>query len=183
MKNRKRMYRFFTIADYKEEEDFLRKEHLQGYKLIKMIPPCLFIFEKCQKADYVYRLDFPNVKSHDKESYLQLYQDCGWEYLGNCLNWSYFRKPVSEDDDLSIFSDNASRLDMVKRIYKTRMLPITTIFLCCIIPQLYRLIDESMTISDYIFLTLFMILFFIYIYLIIYCGLKLKRIKGDYTNE
>ena len=47
MPETKTMIRFFTIADYEEEEIWLHEQHKNGWKLHKMIPPCLYIFEKC----------------------------------------------------------------------------------------------------------------------------------------
>ena len=42
MMNTKWMIRFYTIADFKEEEIWLRQEHGNGWKLAKMIPPCFY---------------------------------------------------------------------------------------------------------------------------------------------
>ena len=33
---------------------------MNGWKLVKMIPPCFFIFEKCTPAEVAYRLDYKN---------------------------------------------------------------------------------------------------------------------------
>ena len=68
----------------------------------------------------VYQLDFnPEGISH-REEYLQMFRDCGWEYLQEYMGYSYFRKPVSrmEGRDEEIFCDDASRLDMMKRVFK-----------------------------------------------------------------
>ncbi|MBR2577469.1 MAG: DUF2812 domain-containing protein, partial [Erysipelotrichaceae bacterium] len=51
----KTMFRFFTIADYEEEENWLREEHLNGWKMVKAIPPCAYVFEPCEKEDVIYR--------------------------------------------------------------------------------------------------------------------------------
>lgn len=40
MKNEKTVVRFFTVADFVEEEDWLREQHRQGWKLVRMVPPC-----------------------------------------------------------------------------------------------------------------------------------------------
>ena len=45
MPETKTMIRFFTIADYEEEEIWLHEQHKNGWKLHKMIPPCLYILE------------------------------------------------------------------------------------------------------------------------------------------
>ena len=40
MNNKKTVIRFFTIADYEDEEIWLHNQHMSGWKLVKMIPPC-----------------------------------------------------------------------------------------------------------------------------------------------
>ena len=129
MSSRKTMIRFFTIADYEEEEIWLREQHKKGWKLMKTILPCFYIFESCAPEDVVYRLDYKNnTEDHD---YLQIFHDYGWEYFNRCVGWLYFRKPVSNADteqDSEIFSDDASRVDMVNHIVKTRMLPLLEVW-------------------------------------------------------
>ena len=84
--------RFFTIADYEEEELFLRAQHNNGWKLVKMTPPCFYTFESCQRQDVVYRLDYKNSEQTDE--YMRMVGDFGWEYAGRCVGWLYFRKPA-----------------------------------------------------------------------------------------
>lgn len=60
MNNKKTVIRFFTIADYEDEEIWLHNQHMSGWKLVKMIPPCFYIFEKCTPAEVAYRLDYKN---------------------------------------------------------------------------------------------------------------------------
>ena len=55
---RKKFIRFFTIADYKEEERWLREQHKQGWKLVRMTVPCFYTFESCEPQDVIYRLDY-----------------------------------------------------------------------------------------------------------------------------
>ena len=135
---RKTMIRFFTIADYEEEELWLRKQNRLGWKHVRMIPPCLYFFEACEPQDVIYRLDYKN--SGQTEEYMQLVKDFGWEYFEQCMGWLYFRKPAdtveSEGED-ELFSDNASRVEMAGHIVRTRLVPIMIIFLCCLLPNLF----------------------------------------------
>ena len=82
MKDTKTMLRFYTIADFREEEIWLREEHRNGWKLTKMRPPCFFRFEKCEPEDVIYRLDFKN--SSGNSDYFQMFADYGWEYVSSC---------------------------------------------------------------------------------------------------
>ena len=57
MSKTKTFLRLFTIADYEEEEQWLRSQHQKGWKLQKIYFPCFYVFEECQPEDVVYRLD------------------------------------------------------------------------------------------------------------------------------
>ena len=117
MPETKTMIRFFTIADYEEEEIWLHEQHKNGWKLHKMIPPCLYIFEKCTPEDVIYRLDYKN--GAENANYFQLFTDYGWEYIGRCVGWLYFRKPASvqnTEQDGELFSDNESKIDLIRHI-------------------------------------------------------------------
>lgn len=183
MKETKIMLRFYTIADFKEEEIWLRQEHRNGWKLTKMTPPFFFKFEKCEPEDVIYRLDFKN--SSGNGDYFQMFADYGWEYVASCLGWLYFRKPAEEAEeeiDGEIFSDNATKIDMITHIMKVRMLPCLVILLCCVLPNVYLIFEEGAGIGLTVFLSVLLIS---YLYLIVYCGLKLVRLKkgleqGDY---
>ena len=177
MKDKKTMIRFYTIADFKEEENWLRQEHRNGWKLTKMKPPCFFRFERCEPEDVIYRLDFKN--SSGNSDYFQMFADYGWEYAASCLGWLYFRKPaaeVEEENEGEIFSDTATKIDMIMHIMKTRMLPCLVILLCCVIPNVYMAAEEGAGVGITLFLS---VLLMVYLYLIIYCGIKLIRIKKE----
>jgi hypothetical protein len=107
MNNKKTVIRFFTIADYEDEEIWLHNQHMSGWKLVKMILPCFYIFEKCTPAEVAYRLDYKN--NSETSNYFQIFRDYGWECICRCVGWLYFRKPLTEMDserDGEIFSDN-----------------------------------------------------------------------------
>lgn len=173
--------RFFTIADYNEEEAWLREQHKNGWKLEKTIVPCFYFFEKCEPEDVVYRLDYKNSKVDS--NYKQMFLDYGWEHFEECVGWLYFRKPASEmesEEESEIFSDTESKLDMIQKIFQTRMLPLMAIFLCCIIPQMLRTFDRP---GETVLQVIFTILFVIYVYLFVHCGFKLKKIRKSLQGE
>lgn len=180
------MIRFFTIADYEEEEIWLRKQHQSGLKIVKMIPPCIYIFEECEPKDVIYRLDYKN--SEQTEEYMQMLRDFGWEYFANCMGWLYFRKPADEaesEQDGELFSDNASRVDLVSHVVKTRMFPLAIIFLCCVLPNFVRVVTgtDGSTGGLHLFFSIFFgFMFILYVFLIVYCGTKLRKIRAKYGN-
>ena len=183
MSMRKTYIRFFTIADYEEEETWLRSQHQRGWKLVKTVAPCFFIFEQCQPEDVVYRLDYRNWR--ETPEYLQIFHDYGWQYFNRCMGWLYFRKPMSETDterDGEIFSDGASRVKMVRQIVMTRMLPLLIIFFACLLPNFIRSVSESYPLSN-VFTFLFSALIVIYVFLIVYCGVKLGKLRSKYDEN
>ncbi|MCI8376384.1 MAG: DUF2812 domain-containing protein [Lachnospiraceae bacterium] len=182
MNNHRTLIRFFTISDYEEEEIWLRRQHQKGWKLVKMIVPCFYIFESCTPEDVVYRLDYKN--NSENGDYFQIFQDYGWEYFARCTGWLYFRRPVSEADteeEKEIFSDDSSRINMVNHILKTRMLPLVCVFFCCLLPQFINSMEENNPFADAVTM-IFAILLLIYLYLFLHCGLKLRRLKKKYGD-
>lgn len=183
MSNRKTVIHFFTIADYEEEELWLHNQHMNGWKLIKAVLPCFYVFEKCAPADVSYRLDYKN--NSETGDYFQIFRDYGWEYICRCVGWLYFRKPAEDTDsecDGEIFSDNESRADMIDHVIKTRLLPILIIFFCCILPNFTRSTETNDPLS--IVLTVFFTaMTLLYVYLIVYCGMKLRKLKEKYMSN
>lgn len=183
MDNKKTLVRFFTVADYEEEEIWLCNQHKNGWKLSKIITPCFYIFEKCTPENVAYRLDYKN--NEETDNYFQIFRDYGWEHIGRCFGWLYFRKPLGETDSVQegeIFSDNESRIDMINHVIKTRMLPLLIIFFACLIPNFIRSIETSGVIYT-VLTVLFAVLMLIYLYLFIHCGTKLRKLKEKYRKD
>ena len=181
MQMRKVVFHFFTIADFEEEEIWLRNYHKNGWKIAKLIPPCIYIFESCEPQDVIYRLDYKN--SEQTPEYMQMLQDFGWEFAGQCVGWLYFRKPAAAMEAANegeLFSDNESRVELVSKVIKTRLVPLAIIFMCCVIPNFIKASSQRMGMASGIFTGFFGIMFVIYVFLIVYCGIKLKKIKNRY---
>ena len=137
MMEKKIVYRIFTIADYDREALYLRKMHAEGWKLKKasyssLVIAVKYTFEKCKPEQVSYQLDIYPMKKSERASYLQLFKDCGWEHITDFNGFSYFRKlhsGIESDAEFEIYNDATGKLDMVKRILTTRMLPILLLFL------------------------------------------------------
>ena len=136
MMEKKVVYRIATIADYDREALYLRKMHAEGWKLKRVSYSILLVavkytFEECQPEQVSYQLDFYPMKKSERTSYLQLFQDCGWEHITDFNGFSYFRKlhsGIESDTEFEIYNDAAGKLAMVKRILTMRMLPILLLF-------------------------------------------------------
>lgn len=138
MKDRKMEIRYFAVPNWKKEQDYLRRQHSRGWKFVRVDGFCFYHFEKCRPEDVIYQLDYNPNGRMEKEEYIQMFTDCGWEYLQDYVGYSYFRKPVSEmAGEEEIFCDDASRLDMMKRVFRRRIVPLIAIFLLVILPNLF----------------------------------------------
>ena len=183
--SRKTEIKVFTIADYEEEEIWLREQHRQGWKLVNTNLPVFYHFVKCEPEDVVYRLDYKNSK--EDGAYMQLFQDYGWEYFNNCMGWLYFRKPAADmDSDMEeeIFSDNESRLELLSHVIKTRLVPLLIIFFLCLLPQWFNITAGAFTdsaLSTVLFICLSLLLL-LYLWLFIHCGRKMAKLRRKYKK-
>ncbi len=118
----------FFISEFNEEAAWLSFMHRQGWKFITTNGR-KYEFEQCEAEDWSYQLDFKENGIVD-EDYIQMFTDYGWEYIFHFGKWFYFRKKKTEaEEDLSIFSDKESKIDMCKRVINTDALRIIPILL------------------------------------------------------
>lgn len=139
MKDQKREIRYFSIMHWEEEQEYLQLRHRQGWAFERMSAPCVYYFTRCEPEEMVYQLDYNQEGLHHKDDYVQMFADCGWEYIQDCMGYCYFRKPKAamEAQEDGIFCDDASRLDLILRIFRGRMIPLLVILVAIILPQLY----------------------------------------------
>ena len=176
--------RFFTIADFKEEEVWLRDMARSGLHFLRMYVPCFYVFEMGEPQDVIYRLDFTN--NDEGGDYARMLNEFGWENCGRCMGWIYWRRSADElasEAEGELFSDDASRLDMVRKVVQTRMLPLLIIFFCCVLPNLARAIRGEMYGASGFFLGFFGVMTALYLYLFIHCGGKLRRMRRELEKE
>lgn len=132
----KKEFKIFTIANHKEEEQYLRQQHNAGWRFVKVTGIGTYHFEKCQPEDVVYQLDYNQEASSDKSEYIRMFADCGWDYIQEFFGYSYFRKRAADmNGEEEIFCDDASRLAMMERVYKGRLVPLLVVFFAVLLPQ------------------------------------------------
>lgn len=165
MKNTRTEFKLFSVPQWKQEQEYLRHQHKNGWRFVSVSFLGFYHFEKCEPEDVVYQLDYNPEGAAHKTEYVQLFQDCGWEYLQDFWGYSYFRKATAAmDGDEEIFCDDSSRLDFMKRVFKGRMIPLLVIFFCIIIPQL-ALQANNHSVSGGIFTGVFTVLGILYLVL------------------
>ena len=174
-------WKFFTLCDYEKEEAFLTRMHQQGWKLVSFGIGC-YTFERCEPAQYAYRIDFA-AEYTNKEEYLQMFRDYGWEYLGELNDFTYFRQNADNltEAETEIFSDNESRFQMMSKVLRWKMLPILVIFFLCMCPIILRVFSgeiHSLSVCGaYGFLVL------LYLILFLYNFIGFSRLKNKYKNK
>ena len=125
MEDKKTVFKFFTIFQYQQEEEFLSSMHAKGWKLAKITFPGFYHFNRCQPQNVTYRLDYTQKGIQNKTDYIQMFSDCGWGYLFDFAGYSYFYKEsTNSQEQEEIFCDDESRLDMMKRVFKGRIIPL-----------------------------------------------------------
>lgn len=171
VKEKKTEFRWFTIVEYEKEQEYLRRMHQKGWKFARVTFPGFYHFEKCEPEDVVYQLDYNQEGIAHKEEYVQMFNDYGWEYLMDYVGYSYFRKTVSElGEEEGIFCDDSSRQDMMKRVFRGRMIPLVIIFFGIIIPQLFLQFSIK-GFSNPLFIT-FVVLFVLYMTIFLHFGVQ-----------
>ena len=129
MKNNKTVYKYFSIPKYRKEEEYLSSMHEQGWRLTKVSFPGFYHFEKCEPENVSYRLDYNQEGIRNKDEYVKMFADCGWEYLFDFVGYSYFRKEGAAGEEREeIFCDDASRLDMMKRVFRGKIFQLHDVY-------------------------------------------------------
>lgn len=106
---------FFAWGEEKEQaflEDMARK----GYKLVD-VGIGKYTFDTMEEPkELIYQFDFKGLKQDDIDEYLQLHEDDGWEMVSTLGSWYYFCKEKTDELDLGLFNDNASKKEKYKRL-------------------------------------------------------------------
>ena len=132
----KKEFRYFTIFNHEKEEKYLQQRHSEGWRFVRVSGFGMYHFEKCEPEAVVYQLDYNPQKQSEKEEYVKMFADCGWEYLQEYAGYSYFRKPVAQmNGEERIFNEDDSRTAMIARVYKGRLPLLLWLFWLCILPQ------------------------------------------------
>lgn len=179
-KQLKREFRLFTIAEYEKEEAYLAWKHREGWKLVTAAMPGWYTFEECESEEVIYQLDYNSTQGEEKEQYLQMFADCGWEYVDAMNGWRYFRKPLAQaDGDEAIFSSDASRLELLGRVFRTRMLPVLLLFFCADVPMVAHALALGFPTRpvERVVLLGTMILFLFALWIVLRCGIGLWQLR------
>lgn len=133
-KDRKVSHKIYEAWEYEREIADLNRMSEEGWQLEK--GGCFHsVFRKNDKVRYIYQLDY-TPRLQDKERYLELFSEQGWEYINSTFNgWNYFRKPYREDlseEEKVIYTDKQSLYEMQNRY--VAMLRVFVVLACVMTP-------------------------------------------------
>ncbi len=133
----KKVWNFFTIAQWEEEEQWLNDMARNGWHLVRINCLLRYVFEKGTPGEYIYKLDLPDNLEHgmDEQAYCSFLAECGIDVVCKQKQWLYLRKkatdgPFAEKDDLF------AKLQMTNKAYSyairtlSMLLRIFTLFIC-----------------------------------------------------
>ncbi len=171
----KKEFRYFTIFNHEKEEEYLRQRHKEGWRFTKVNCFGLYHFEECEPKDVIYQLDYNKDGSKHLSEYIKMFEDCGWEYLQQYAEYSYFRKPAAEmNGEEEIFSDDESRVAMMGRVFRGRMLPLLIFFVLLAVPSAVM----SAINGDYAFMAFECGIMAVYIAIFIRFAISYNRAKN-----
>lgn len=142
----KKVWNFFTIAQWEEEEQWLNDMARNGWHLVRINCLLRYVFEKGTPGEYIYKLDLPDNLEHgmDEQAYCSFLAECGIDVVCKQKQWLYLRKkatdgPFAEKDDLfaklqmtnKAYSYAIRTLSMLLRIFAV-MIAIFIVALCMV---------------------------------------------------
>jgi hypothetical protein len=167
-------FRFFTITGYEAEERWIHEMFLKGWKLTNVRLQCIYTFEKTEPADMTVRLEYSDVPLKTRPDYEAMMNDYGWECLHAGTGWNYFAKPTdSKPANNELFTDDASRLAMIQRIFRKRYAVLFLLLVFLIVPYIVVSgLGRGMNAA----LVAFIVLAGIYVFALVYCGVGFRRL-------
>ncbi len=170
MRQKIRKVKFFGAWQDEKEEAWLEEMALQGLHLTEISFPLIYSFEKGEPQHTAYRLDYTPLRKEDREDYFQLFNDAGWEWVGEMSGWQYFRKPVEAGENPEIFTDNQSKVVKYQRV-----LTFLVILLPIYLPVLSGFEGDSLFFD--VLMVIIVALFLIYLYAILMLISRIGQMK------
>jgi hypothetical protein len=113
----KKVFKLFPHWKNEEEEKWLGEMHQQGWKLVKIFFRFQFVYAQPEKV--IYKRDYqPGLKKNEREEYIKLYGECGWEYVTKQGDVYYFRIAEHEAEVPDLYTDMESKVEQVKKQFK-----------------------------------------------------------------
>lgn len=113
----KKAWRYFTIAEYDKEEQWLNEMAREGWNLTA-VGFCRYIFRRGTPGEYIYKLDIVERTASDevKESYFNFLTECDIRIVGEFKDWLYLQKKAA-DGPFDMKDDTYAKLRTVNKVY------------------------------------------------------------------
>lgn len=136
----KKVWNFFTIAQWEEEEQWLNSMARNGWNLVRIDFLVRYVFERGTAGEYLYKLDLPDnlERGMDEQQYCDFLKECEIDVVCRQKQWLFLRKKAA-DGPFNEKGDNLSRLKMTNKAYDyairtlSTLLRVFTLLLCAVI--------------------------------------------------
>lgn len=120
MRNRsemKKVWRFYTIAEYEQEEQWINEMAKEGWNLTA-VGLCRYIFRRGTPGEYIYKLDIVERTASDevRESYFNFLTECNIRVVGELKDWLFLQKKAAEGP-FDMKDDTYAKLRHINKIY------------------------------------------------------------------
>ncbi len=108
--------KWFRLWQDEKEENWLRSMAQKGFRLDGINFPGVYSFTKNQPADIYYVMDFWNRQREGFEAYLKPRTEAGWKLISKMNGWSYFEKPLSENEKSASINVKLAKADRFQQL-------------------------------------------------------------------
>lgn len=117
-KEYKRVWRFFNIADYDKEEQWLNDMAAAGWNFVRVQGGVRFTFKRGVPGEYIYKLDMVERNASDevKESYYNFLTECNIRVVGDYNDWIYLQRRAS-DGPFDVKDEAYTKLRRLNKVY------------------------------------------------------------------
>ena len=172
-RNTIRKFKWYWAWQDESEEAWLGEMSRKGLHLSEVGLPGIYYFNVDTPHDYVYRLDFQTMHRNERQDYLQLFRDAGWEHIGQMSSWQYFRKEAKPGDVNEIFTDVESKIAKYKRLL-TFLVPMYAMLIVILTGRVYNTYPYPWWGGIHAFIFLLLVFF---TYAIVKLAIRIKQLK------
>ena len=117
----KKVWRFYTIAEYEQEEQWINEMAKEGWNLTA-VGLCRYIFRRGTPGEYIYKLDVVERTASDevRESYFNFLTECNIRVVGELNDWLFLQKKAAEGP-FDMKDDTYAKLRHINKIYSFTM--------------------------------------------------------------
>ena len=114
----KKVYNFFVISQWEEEEKWLNEMAREGWNFVRVEMLCRYVFKRGTPREYIYKLDLPENLPHGlgREEYYNFLTECGIRIVCEKKQWMYLQKRAA-DGPFNADGDMFAKLRMANKAY------------------------------------------------------------------